>query len=226
MNWVMRYAMRSMSSKQSSMPINYATRAGSFAGNRSRLHSPETRHEMPRIRERTWGHRPATFVARASRGMLPVGPRGGRPSSEPILTLPRLRISDQTYGTPWRMDSPIADLAASLSRSWRTRARSPERGVFRSRLGAGFGRPAVQNAFAAYRDVDPARLQTASTRAHNPAGCSAGQVPRTDTDALDRVLDVLCLGKATIVNGVVAYSDQFGDPPRVSGNVSVRERAT
>ena len=31
--------------------------------------------------------------------------------------------------------------------------------------------------------------------------------------------DVLCLGKAAIVNGVVAYSDQFGDPPRVSGNV-------
>src|SRR5688572_30867767 len=33
------------------------------------------------------------------------------------------------------------------------------------------------------------------------------------------LLDVLCLGKAAIVNDVVAYSDQFGDPPRVSGNV-------
>ncbi len=50
MNWVMRYAMRSMSSRQSRMPINYATRAGSFAGNPSRLHSAEMRHEMPRIR--------------------------------------------------------------------------------------------------------------------------------------------------------------------------------
>ena len=33
------------------------------------------------------------------------------------------------------------------------------------------------------------------------------------------LLDVLCLGKRAIVNGVVAYSDQFDDPPRVSGNV-------
>jgi hypothetical protein len=40
------------------------------------------------------------------------------------------------------------------------------------------------------------------------------------------LLDVLCLGKAAIVNDVVAYSDQFGDPPRVSGNVRRCERAT
>ena len=43
-------------------------------------------------------------------------------------------------------------------------------------------------------------------------------ISRSPSVALD-LLDVLRLDKAAIVNDVVAYSHQFGDPPRVSGNV-------
>ena len=44
-------------------------------------------------------------------------------------------------------------------------------------------------------------------------------------ESREELLDVLCPDKAAIVNDELR-SDQFGNPPRVSGNLGVRERAT